>query len=268
MNCPVITISRTETIGIIDSGVGGLSVANGLIHLLPSHNFVYVADAAHLPYGQKSTEYLIERASRITKFLENQGIGTIVVACHTLSATALPFLKELFPHIQYIDLVPPTIDQALHNTKNKKIGIMATSATIASNLHKKLLLQADNSVEVFEQACPLFVQLIEQRATTDQLIPAIYTYLQPLLDEHVDTIILGCTHYPFIQRLLEEAAPQITFISAANAFPHFTTEKSEAPVKTNVHFVTTASREYVAQAIAAYFKPTNSCIITYKAEAI
>lgn len=259
-------IYASETIGIIDSGAGGLSIANSLVLLLPTHRFIYVADAAHLPYGQKTTEYLIERASKITRFLQSQNVRTIFVACHTLSATALPFLKELFPTVQYIDMVPGTIFKACATTNNKKVGVMATSATIASHLHKKLLLQTDSSLEVFEQACPLFVPLIEESASPDQLMSAIKTYLQPLLDQSVDTIILGCTHYPFIQRLLEEAAPHVTFISAANAFPNLKAENSASALKTTVHFVTTASCNYVQHAVTSYFKPTSLCTITYEAK--
>lgn len=260
----LLTIRASQTIGVIDSGIGGLSILNTLITLAPHHRFIYVADAAHLPYGQKSTEYLIERATRITRYFQKQGIVTIFVACHTLSATALPLLKKLFPTVTYIDMAPATTEKALKTTRNKRIGIMATTATIESHMHKKLLENTDSTVSTFEQACPLFVPLIEQQASPQELKVAIQVYLKPLLMENVDTIILGCTHYPFIQDQLQQEAPGITFISAANSFPEIVFEKDSTINKEKpfVNFVTTASRDYIKHAVEHCFVHSAICAFT------
>jgi len=256
-------LTSSKTIGVIDSGVGGLSILNNLINHYSNHNFVYVADAAHLPYGQKTPAYLMERATRITNYLQRQGITTIVVACHTLSSTVLPELQKLFPKVTYIDMVPPTIYKALEVTKNKRVGVMATTATIASSMHKKLLEKIDPKVMVYEQSCPLFVELIEKQAGIEELTNAIDLYLQPLLDSGVDTIILGCTHYPFIQDVLQKKAPTVTFVSAANNTLSGHISESFEPRATSVDFITSASSDYLTSAVRRYFKTQVTCTITY-----
>lgn len=254
---------HSQTIGVIDSGVGGLSILNNLTQHYSNHNFVYIADAAHLPYGQKSYTYLLERATRITQFLQEKNISTIVVACHTLSATILPELQALFPEIQYIDMIPPTIYKALEVTKNKQIGVMATTATIERSFHKKLLKMADENVMVYEQACPLFVELIEKETNTQELNNAIDLYLQPLLKNNVDTIILGCTHYPFIEHLLHKKAPTITFVSAAHTLLPETISQCLELQPTHIDFITSASVDYLIQAVNRYFRPTTLVQKTY-----
>lgn len=257
-----------QTIGVIDSGVGGLSILNNLIDRYSNHDFVYVADAAHVPYGQKTHAYLLERATRITRFLQEKNISTIVVACHTLSATVLPELQALFPEMKYVDMVPPTISKALEVTKNNRIGVMATNATIERSLHKKLLETADNKVMVYEQACPLFVDLIEKQACTEELNYAINLYLQPLLKNNIDTIILGCTHYPFIQDLLQKKAPYITFVNAADTAQLESFSKYSEIKTPLINFITSASTDYLEKAVARYFKSSKKYKIQYTACAL
>jgi glutamate racemase len=251
-----------QKIGMLDSGVGGLSILNALIPFLPSQT-VYVADAAHLPYGQKTPEFLIDRATAITRFFESQGITTIFVACHTLSATAVAPLKILFPHITYVDLLPLTVTRALASTKNNRIGVMATPATIATHIHKKsILASTDLETTIIEQACPDFVPLVERKASPQECKAAIATYLTPLLAAEVDTIILGCTHYPFIQPLLEKQTPHITFISAANALPSFPTKVDHSTIE----FVTTASLDYIIQAVDHFFSKEHGSHIIFTSQ--
>lgn len=252
-------------IGMLDSGIGGLSVLNALIPFLPPE-VVYIADAAHLPYGQKTADFLIERGIAITRFFESQGITTIFVACHTLSATAVPTLKLLFPHITYVDLLPLTIERAATLTQNNRLGVMATQATITTHIHKKILKELSVTIPttLIEQPCPDFVPLIERKATPQEYEQAINQYLTPLLIAEVDTIILGCTHYPFIQKLLEEKAPYITFISAANSLPAF--EKSSTP--STIHFVTTAPIEYMQNGTETYLTQNHEHTITFESQKI
>ncbi len=178
-------------------------------------NYLYIADTAHLPYGNKKPDYLIERGRALTRFFISQNITTIIIACHTSSATSLPTLKKEFPQITYIDLIPFTIERAVTQTKTARIGVLATQATINSGIHKKLLLAQNQNVTVIEQACPLLVPLIETDATQEEVAQAIHFYMRPLLEAHVDTVILGCTHYEFLRPQLERYAPSLTFISAA-----------------------------------------------------
>lgn len=244
---------------MMDSGVGGFSVLNALLPVLPPE-VIYVADAAHLPYGEKSVEFLLKRATAITHFFEKEGITTIFVACHTLSATVIPTLQKQFPHITYIDLLPLTVQRALTCTKNNRIGIMATPATIASHVHQRLIEALSSStVTAIEQACPDFVPLIERKASPAECMPAITAYLTPLLAASVDTIILGCTHYPFLQNLLQEQAPQVTFVSAANALPPFEKAK-DTP---SIHFVTTAPVSYLEQAVDHFLRKDHEYTLTF-----
>jgi glutamate racemase len=259
MNIP---LALPKKIGMLDSGVGGLSVLNALVPFLPQKT-VYVADAAHLPYGQKTVDFLIARATTITYFFESLGITTIFVACHTLSATAMTTLKERFPHITYVDLLPLTITRALAVTKNNRIGVMATQATINTHIHQRLIREANSTTTILnEQPCPDFVPLIERKASPQECQAAINRYLAPLLTAQVDTIILGCTHYPFIQELLEAQAPPMTFISAANSLPDFT-KHTQTPT---IHFVTTASLVYIEQAVDHFFIKDHGGILTFESK--
>lgn len=249
---------------MMDSGVGGFSVLNALLPVLPAE-VIYVADAAYLPYGEKSVEFLLKRAIAITHFFEQQGITTIFVACHTLSATVIPTLQKLFPHITYIDLLPLAVQRALTVTKNNRIGVMATPATIFSHVHQKLLtFYSQSPITVIEQACPDFVQVIEKKASPAECMPAITAYLTPLLTASVDTIILGCTHYPFLQDLLQKQAPQITFVSAANALPMFEKTK-DSPF---IHFVTTAPVAYLEQAVDRFLVKEHGCTLTFESHSM
>ncbi len=253
-----------KKIGMLDSGVGGLSVLNALIPFLPQET-VYFADAAHLPYGQKTVEFLINRGIAITCFFESLGITTIFVACYTLSATAVASLRKLFPHITYVDLLPLTIDRALAVTKNNRIGVMATQATINTHIHQRLLSEAviitiNTSATLIEQPCPDFVTLIERKASPQECQTAIDEYLTPLLTADVDTIILGCTHYPFIQKLLEDQAPHITFVNAANSLLNFT-ERTDI---SHIHFVTTAPIEYIEQAVEHFLVKDHGCMVSFE----
>lgn len=153
----------------------------------------------------------------LTRFFISQNITTIIIACHTSSATSLPTLKKEFPQINYIDLIPFTIQRAATQTKTCRIGVLATQATINSGIHKKLLLAHNSQLTVIEQACPLLVPLIETDASQEEIAQAIAHYMNLLLSAGVDTVILGCTHYEFLRPQLEIYAPSIAFVSAAQA---------------------------------------------------
>lgn len=153
----------------------------------------------------------------LTRFFIAQNITTIIIACHTSSATSLATLKQEFPHVTYIDLIPFTIDQAIMQTKTGRIGILATQATIHSGIHKKSLLAQNKNIITIEQACPLLVPLIETDASPEKITQAIAFYMQDVLEAQVDTVILGCTHYEFLRPYLEQYAPSVCFISAAQA---------------------------------------------------
>ena len=203
---------QPQTLGIFDSGIGGLSILKSLLQSTISE-FVYVADTAYLPYGQQPIEILIERGRIITQFFLDRGITTVVVACHTSSATTLPTLRQEFPQVTFIDMLEPTVITAAQTTKNNKVGVFATQATITSHIHKKLFKKAALDIEVIEQACPKLVPLIEADNQTE-LIKTLHEYLQPMEQAGIDTLILGCTHYAFVEKQIQKFAPHFQLISA------------------------------------------------------
>jgi glutamate racemase len=231
---------KTQKVGFFDSGIGGLSILTQCLWI-KAKEFIYLADTKYLPYGNKTPEFLLERGIRITEYFLSQNISTIVIACHTSSATTLPLLEKLFPHVIFIDMLMPTIEMAQIKTKCNRIGIMATQTSIDSHVHKKLLLAQNSSVLVFEQACPKFVPLIEEQASEKKINTAIHEYLTPLLKKNIDTLILGCTHYAFLEAHIKKQAPHLELISAAGYL------KEHAPTaiqkKPTIHLKTTQELE-------------------------
>jgi len=194
-------------IGIFDSGLGGLTVVKEIIKKLPNCPIVYFGDTARTPYGTKSAETVTKYAIENTKFLLKLGAKIIVVACHTASSTAMDKLREVFPEIPFFEVVTPSMKKALALTKNKKIGLIATRTTVESRIYDRLFAQADPEVKLYSQPAPLLVPLIEEgwlkKPETRRIVKK---YLIPLKMKGVDTIILGCTHYPLIKKIIQEKA--------------------------------------------------------------
>lgn len=219
---------RYSTLGIFDSGLGGLTVLKALQKIGIAEHYIYVGDTAYLPYGEKTVEQLQERADLVTRFLRAQGISTCVIACHTLSAVAYDYLKERFPRISFIGMIEIVADYALHQSKSKRIGVLATSASINSHAHSNALIKRNKNCVVIEQACPQIVPLIEALPYNEAAIKkAITYYVKPLVDKDVDTIILGSTHYALIKKIIQHIiGPNITLISAENTLIYGLEEKA------------------------------------------
>lgn len=203
-----------QKIGIFDSGVGGLSILKTLLQSAASE-FYYVADTAYLPYGQQTPETLIERGIVISKFFLQQSIETVVIACHTSCANALPILSEQFTQIHFVDMLAPTVLQAVAHSKNGTIGVFATQATIVSKAHRRLFQAIAPELKVIEQACPLLVPLIESSTIDDAILrTALEEYLEPIKKSQADTLVLGCTHYAFVEKEISQLAPELSLVSA------------------------------------------------------
>lgn len=193
--------SRVQApIGVFDSGVGGLTVAAEIMRQLPNEKMVYFGDTARVPYGSKSKDTVIRFSRQIIRYLQTWDVKAIVVACNTASALALPEIqKEL--DIPIIGVIEPGAMVAAQSTKNGKIGIIGTEGTINSHIHTGLIKAQNSSYEVTEKACPLFVPLVEEGLFLDT--PVVDTiaghYLDIMKEKEVDTLILGCTHYPFLR---------------------------------------------------------------------
>ncbi|TDA67867.1 MAG: glutamate racemase [Clostridia bacterium] len=185
-------------IGLFDSGLGGLTVARQIWARAPEAAMLYFADTAHVPYGEKTPAELIGFADAITAFLTASGAGLIVDACNSTSAVALDYLQEKY-EVPVIGVITPGAEAAARLTSNGRIGVMATRATIWSQAHLAALRRMDAGLEIFTQECPLLVPLVEEGHVDDDLaLAALAQYLQPLKAAGIDTLILGCTHYPFM----------------------------------------------------------------------
>lgn len=193
---------KEAPIGVFDSGVGGLTVAREIIRQIPQERIVYFGDTARVPYGSKSTETLIRYTRQICRFLKTREVKAIVVACNTASAVALEVVKDELD-IPIIGVVRPGAKAAAEATKNKKIGIIGTEATVNSGIYAKLIRELLPEAEVIGKACPLFVPLVEEGWTKDPVTEAVATrYLESLQQSQIDTLVLGCTHYPLLRHLV------------------------------------------------------------------
>ncbi len=186
-------------IGVFDSGVGGLTVAREIMRQIPNERLIYFGDTARVPYGSKSKETVTKFSKQIVRFLETQHVKAIVVACNTASAYALEEIeKEL--NIPIIGVVKPGARAATEVTKNQKVGVIATAGTIQSQIYTEYIQGIKKDIQVIGKACPLFVPLVEEGLLEDPVTDEIATrYLNELKDIGIDTLILGCTHYPLIR---------------------------------------------------------------------
>lgn len=190
---------HNNPIGVFDSGVGGLTVAREIMRQLPNERIVYFGDTARVPYGSKSKETVTKFSRQIVRFLETQQVKAIVVACNTASAYALEELEKEVD-VPMIGVVKPGVRAALAVTVNKKIGVVATEATINSGIYSRYIEETDSGVKILGKACPLFVPLVEEGLWEDPVTDEIARrYLTEFVDSGIDTLILGCTHYPMIR---------------------------------------------------------------------
>jgi glutamate racemase len=198
--------NNDKSIGIFDSGVGGLTVVKEILNLLPNENLVYLGDTARVPYGTKSKSTVIKYAESNANFLLSRGIKILVVACNTASAYSLEKLKENIS-IPVIGVIEPGAKKAASSTRNGNIAVIGTPSTIRSNAYSKALHNIDPKLKVFSKACPLFVALAEEGWHQGEITRKIIeTYLDDLLKENIDVMILGCTHYPLLKSAIKEVA--------------------------------------------------------------
>ena len=184
--------------GVFDSGVGGLTVAREIMRNLPDERIVYFGDTARVPYGSKSKATVLRYSRQIVRFLKTQKVKAIVVACNTASALALDTIEEEID-LPILGVVRPGASVAVQATHNKKIGVIATESTIHSNLYQTLIQREDPEITVYGKACPLFVPLVEEGWTKDSItVEVAKRYLAELLEKDIDTLIMGCTHYPLL----------------------------------------------------------------------
>ncbi|HZK23821.1 MAG TPA: glutamate racemase [Oscillospiraceae bacterium] len=209
-------MNRNHAIALLDSGIGGLTVVREINKQLPQERIVYFGDTARMPYGPRPQAEVRGFASQIIRFLLTQDVKLVIVACNTATAAGLPAYQQAYD-LPIIGVIEPGVRAALHQTRTKRIGVIGTPGTIASKAYEDSLRTHDATVEIFSQACPLFVLLVENDlVNTPAAVCVAEEYLRPLREAGVDTLILGCTHYPLMAEVIGKVmGPEVTLISSA-----------------------------------------------------
>jgi len=217
--------NNNAPIGVFDSGIGGLTVVKHLRDLLPYEDIVYFGDTARVPYGTKSEDVVKRFAFEDSHFLLGQGVKMIVVACNTVGSTAIHLLENNIK-VPVIGVMQPGADASVKKTKNKKIGVIGTSTTIRSEKYKQRIYALDSKINVVDQACPLFVPLVEEGFFEDEATHLIaQRYLEKFIENNVDTLILGCTHYPVIKNTIQRIVGEnVTMVDSGEETAKFVKE--------------------------------------------
>ena len=205
-----------KAIGVFDSGVGGLTVVKELLRQLPGENIIYFGDTARVPYGIRSRETVIRFSVEDVLFLLRQDIKLICVACNTASSVALPVIKNHFK-VPVVGVITPGAREAVYASRNKRIGVIGTRGTIKSRAYESEIKQLDPHALVTAVACPMFVPFVEEGFTDEEEVVSVARrYLLPLKDARVDTLILGCTHYPILRPVIKKVmGASVTLIDSA-----------------------------------------------------
>lgn len=210
---------RDKPIGIFDSGLGGLTVVKAILENMPNENIVYLGDSLNVPYGDKTSGQITEFAFRNTEFLLSKGVKAIAIACNTADSTSKGKLTQCYT-LPIIGVVGPASEKAARLTRNKKVGVIATSTTVGSGAYERTVKSYLSDCEVFSVAAPLLVPLVEAGKThkTDkEMVEALNLYLTPLIQKGIDTLILGCTHYPLFYDLVKEMLPDINIVCSGTS---------------------------------------------------
>jgi len=210
------TADKHAPIGVFDSGVGGLTVVREIMRQLPNEGIVYFGDTARVPYGSKSKETIVKYSKQITRFLMEHNIKTLVIACNTASAFALDEVEKEIS-IPAVGVVKPGAKAATEVTRNGRIGVIATEGTIGSHLYDEYIEELGSNVKIYSKPCPLFVPLVEEGLLEDPVTDEIASrYLLELKDLDIDTLILGCTHYPLIRSTIGKTMGEgVTLVNPA-----------------------------------------------------
>ncbi|MFA6006299.1 MAG: glutamate racemase [Candidatus Paceibacterota bacterium] len=215
-----------KNIGVFDSGFGGINILRGIVKALPEYNYIYLGDTARTPYGTRSTDVVYEFTRQAVDFLLLNNCELIILACNTASSDALrkiqqEYLPEKYPSKRVLGVLIPAAEEAMQQTRNKRIGVIATEGTVKSGAFVRELTKLDKEVKVFQQACPLLVPIVESgedRAIFTKQI--LEKYLNPLKTKNIDTLILGCTHYGILEKQIKNImGRKVQIISEASIIP-------------------------------------------------
>jgi len=211
------SLRNDAPIGVFDSGVGGLSVLRAIRDELPAESLLYVADSGYAPYGDRDADFIADRATKVTELLLEYGVKTVVVACNTATVVAIEKLRSWCP--VPVVAMEPAIKPAAQRTRSGVVGVLATSQTLASPSVARLCAAHGKNIEILLQPCPGLVEQVEKaELTSDTSRALLIRYISPLLEAGADTLVLGCTHYPFLNKLIREiAGPDVAIVDPATA---------------------------------------------------
>lgn len=207
-----------KSIGVFDSGMGGLTVVKRISELMPKENIVFLGDTANVPYGTKSPDEIITLAKQNMDFLLRYDVKAVVIACNTADSNAGKIIRNTYS-LPIFGVIEPASIQAAKITQNKKIGVIATNATVSNGAYERAIKTIDPEIEVYSVPCPLLVPLAESGrynkgdAETEQVVA---DYLKPLIEEKIDTLILGCTHYPLFNEIISDIIPNVQIVSSSD----------------------------------------------------
>ena len=218
-----MTSVNKQPIGVFDSGIGGLTVVRALLERIPGENVIYFGDTARVPFGVKSVETINHYTSQITEFLLSKNVKALVIACNTIAAVARQVVKDMSP-VPVLDVIEAGALTAVHHSSTKRIGIIGTMTTINSNAYSRAIHALDPDIHIVSSACPLFVPLVEEGWWEHDVTRMVAReYLDPVLEEGVDTLVLGCTHYPLLKPLLQDlVGGKIKLVDSAEAMAEIT----------------------------------------------
>lgn len=249
-------------IGVFDSGIGGLTVLKVLAERFPQESFLYLGDTARLPYGSKSAQTIRRYSEQNVHYLLRQGVKAVVIACNSASSQ---FPESEFEGVPVYNVIHPGSFKALSLTKNKKIGILGTRATVKSAAYAEELIRLDEKVEVFSQACPLFVPLAEEGWDEDPITNLVaYRYVNPIAKTGIDTLILGCTHYPILKESIRRVTGNdIALVDSGEAIAELIAQDTERghfkPAKEgsvqNIQIMTTDASEHFTNLARRILEP-------------
>ncbi len=247
-------MEKEKPIGVFDSGIGGLTVVKRIASTLPGENIIYFGDTARVPYGSKSNSTVIEYGLQDARFLIGKNVKAIVVACNTVSSVALDNIKKSF-NVPVIGMIEPGAEQAVKISKKQRIGVIGTRATVNNHAYADAVKKINPSAEVFERACPLFVPLAEEgwinhKATYD----IAEEYLKELRELEIDTLVLGCTHYPILSGVIQEViGDEVTLIDSGVASADAVRKELDR-VDLNTNSYSVGHQEYYVSDIQVKFK--------------
>lgn len=251
---------KDKPIGIFDSGIGGLTVARAISKVLPNENLIYLGDTARVPYGTRGKEVITEFALELANFLLKQDLKFLVVACNTISATCLDKIQAISP-VPVLGVITPAVNKIIDTTKNKKVCVIGTQATISTKAYETEIHSIDPNIEVFSKACPLFVPIAEEGlANSDIAELTAKEYLLNIKESGIDTLHLGCTHYPLLKDIVQKVVgTEINIIDAAQPtaeeLKRILSEKEllNNTGSTNYQFYVTDSPERVYETAKLFF---------------